>query len=425
MLLIYRCFINILFPVIVIIIFVRKFINKEHKIRFKEKLFLSSLNGKKKSKILIWFHASSIGELKSIIPLIKKINEKNNFEFLITTVTLSSSQLMSENFLNTYNITHRFFPIDRPKLINKFLDNWSPNLAIFVDSEIWPNFLLEIKKRKIPLVLLNGRITKRTFLKWNFIKKSAEKIFKTFDLCLPSSNESKKNLEKLNVKNIKYFGNLKFTSENEGKFFNEKSNKFLYKSKFWCAASTHKQEDIFCLKTHINIKKIYKNIISIIIPRHTDRAQYIHSLCKKLELKSQVLSSNEQIDQSKEIIIINSYGVMTKYLRLCKSVFIGKSLIKELETDGGQNPIEAAKIGCKIYHGPYVYNFQEVYELLNKYQIAEKINNEDELSYKLIGDLNNTDEIRLENTKKINLLGKRILNETYNEIIDLLNNESS
>ena len=149
MFLIYRYLINIFFPIIILITFLRTYFNKEDKNRFKEKLFSSSFNvNKNYNKKLIWFHVASIGELKSIIPLIKRLNRKNNFEFLITTITLSSSHLISEELSGEQNITHRFLPIDKLNLVKKFLDNWSPNLTIFVDSEIWPNFILEIKKEK-------------------------------------------------------------------------------------------------------------------------------------------------------------------------------------------------------------------------------------------------------------------------------------
>ena len=227
MILIYRFIINAFFPLIVIIIFFRTWYKKEDKKRFKEKIFSTSLNVVKNyKKKLIWFHVASIGELKSIVPLIKKLNKNNKYAFLITTVTLSSAQLIANNLFNQKNITHRFFPIDKLGLVKKFLNSWSPNLIIFVDSEIWPNFLLEIKKRKIPLILLNGRITKKTFLRWSKIPETAKKIFASFDLCLPSSPESKYYLEKFKVKNIKYFGNLKFTSENELNNLNFKTRRF-------------------------------------------------------------------------------------------------------------------------------------------------------------------------------------------------------
>ena len=391
--------------------------NKEDKNRFKEKLFSSSFNIKRNyNKQLIWFHAASIGELKSIIPLIKRLDEKKPIEFLITTVTLSSSNLISKELSDVRDITHRFFPIDKPNLVKKFLDEWSPNLAVFVDSEIWPNFILGINKRKIPLVLLNARITRKTFLKWNLISGVAEKIFKSFKLCLPASNESKKYLEEFKVKNIKYFGNLKLASEDKLNGSNDKNKKFLNNNKFWCALSTHKEEDIFCLKTHLKIRDTHKNVLTVIIPRHIDRVQKIMASCKQLNLTCQILSNNDPIKNDKEIIIINSYGVTSFYLNLCKSVFIGKSMIKRLKNVGGQNPIEAAKLKCKIYHGPYVYNFQEIYDLFNKHKISEEINSVNELANKISMDLSQSNEITNEKITIINNLGKKILDNTCNEL---------
>ena len=420
MLLIYRYLINIFFPLIIILIYFRTWFNKEDKKRFKEKLFSSSFNIiKNPKKKLIWFHAASIGELKSVILLIKKLNEKNEFDFLVTTVTLSSAQLIKKELSSEKNIIHRFFPIDKLDLVKKFLECWSPHLIIFVDSEIWPNFILEIKKRNIPLVLLNARITRKTFLRWIIISKIAEKIFQSFELCLPSSNESRIYLEKFKVKNIKYFGNLKLASKNISVNLNFKNKEILTKHKFWCAVSTHKEEDLFCINTHLKIKKTHGKVITIIIPRHINRAKSIQTSCKKFNLQSQILSKDELIKANSEVVIINSYGVMPDYLSLCKSVFIGKSMIKKLQSVGGQNPIEAAKLGCKIYHGPYIYNFQEVYELFQKHKISETIYDENILAEKLSADLNKSHEIKNEKIEIINNLGEKILNETYNEIIKI------
>ena len=421
MLLIYRYLINFLFPVIIIIIYLRTLFKKEDKIRFKEKLFSKSFNViKDNNKKLIWFHAASIGELKSMVPLIKKLNKDDEFDFLVTTVTLSSSQLIKKELFEEKNIIHRFFPIDKLSLVKKFLSDWSPHFILFVDSEIWPNFLLEIKKRNIPLTLLNGRITKKTFLRWSVVPSLAERIFQTFDLCLSSNKESKEYLERFKVKNVKYFGNLKLTSNSKKNKLDNKNQDTL-NNNFWCAVSTHKEEDIFCLKTHLKIKKNKKNVITIIIPRHINRTKNIKLNCEKLHLNSQILSDGELIEKDKEIIIINSYGVMSKYLTLCKSVFIGKSMIKKLKSVGGQNPIEAAKLGCKIYHGPYVYNFEEIYALLNQYNISEKIHNEDELSNKLIFDLGETSRVKDEYIKFINDLGTKILDQSFNEIKKIIN----
>lgn len=417
MLIIYRCLINLLFPLIVIITYLRVLFNKEDKNRLKEKLFSSSFDVKKNyNKKLIWFHAASIGELKSIIPLIKILNKDRKFEFLITTLTLSSSKLISEKDLREGNIIHRFFPFDKPSLVKKFINEWKPSIVLFIDSEIWPNFLLETNRKQIPLILLNARITKKTFLKWKLIPKTAAKIFKSFDLCLASNNESKKNLDNLKAKNVKYFGNIKLAAEDIFDSLSIENTKILKNNKFWCAISIHKGEDIFCLKTHLMLKKIHKNIITIIIPRHIDGIQKIKLSCDRLNLNSQILSNNELIKKNKEIILVNSYGVISSYLALCRSIFVGKSMIKKLKFVGGQNPIEAAKLGCKIYHGPHVYNFQEIYELFNKYKISEIIYNEAELANKLGIDLFNSNPLKNDKIETINNLGKKILNDTFNEL---------
>ena len=178
MIYIYRCLINLFFPIILIIIFFRMLCKKEDKQRYKEKIFYTSSNFKRdKNKKLIWFHVASIGELKSIITLINFLNKQDKFQFLITTVTLSSSLLFHKEFSNEKNIFHKFFPIDKMSLVKKFMNDISPNFAIFIDSEIWPNFIFEIKKRNIPLILLNARISKKTFLKWNLINEFSKRFF--------------------------------------------------------------------------------------------------------------------------------------------------------------------------------------------------------------------------------------------------------
>ena len=415
MILIYQFIINFFFPVIIVVIFLRTFFNKEDKNRYKEKIYPSSYNVvRDKTKKLFWFHAASIGELNSIIPLIKKLNTKNN-DFLITTVTLSSSKLFFEEFKDSKNIIHRFLPVDKKKLVKKFIETWSPNLAVFVDSEIWPNFILQIKKNKIPLYLLNARITKKTFLKWNLVPKTAKKIFQSFDLGLSYSKETKEYLKKLGLKEIKYYGNLKLASEIKLNNLDEHNKIFLKKNKYWCAVSTHKEEDEFCIKTHKNLKEKYQDIKTIIIPRHIDRVKKIKKSCDSFGINAQILSKKEKIKPEKEFYIINSYGETHNYLSLCKCVFIGKSMIKKLEPVGGQSPIEAAKLGCKIYHGPYVNNFREIYDLFNNLKISEKITGDKDLANKISDNLKEFDKIKEINISVLNNLGEEILNNTANE----------
>ncbi len=426
MIILYRILTTIFYPIFFIIIFFRKIIKKEDPIRYKEKLLSKSFNVKrKKESRLIWFHAASIGELKSILPIIKILNQNhNNLEFLITTVTLSSANLakdLSEKFDNIY---HRFFPIDSNFLIKKFLNLWKPNVIFFVDSEIWPNLILEAKKNKILISIINARITTKTFKRWMLIPKTAKYIFSSFDLCLSSSSETKEYLEKLNARNIKYLGNIKFISSVDKTYKDNSLNKLSKKYKFWSAVSTHNGEEIFCLKTHLLLKEKFKNIITVIAPRHIDRVNNIKKLCDDLKLSSQIIKKSDTILENKEIVIINSYGNLSKYLHLSKSVFMGKSMIESLKNVGGQNPIEAAKFGCKIYHGPYTYNFKEIYKILNKLKVCFEVKNFDELARNLNSDFQNEHK----DTEKFSFLIKNLesktLDKTMNSINSFLFNEN-
>ena len=167
-----------------------------------------------------------------------------------------------------------------------------------------------------------------------------------------------------------------------------------------------------------SLKKVepIRKILTVDQIIHLTSVKKIELSCRKLNLKSQILSSGEKIKPEKEIIIINSYGVISNYLSFCKSVFIGKSMSKELRLVGGQSPVESAKLGCKIYHGPYIYNFKEIYELLNKHNISQQIINENELAKKISIDLDNKDKANINQIDFINNLGKEILNNTFNEL---------
>ena len=420
----YRVLTGLLYPFLVVLIYFRKILNKEHSERYKEKILSSHFNViRKKNSKLIWFHAASIGEFKSIIPIIKKLNdENNNFEFLITTITLSSSNLAIEELKNFNNVYHRFMPIDVEYLTKKFLYLWKPSVIFLVDSEIWPNLIFIANKNKIPLALINARITAKTFKRWMMVPQIAKKIFNLFDLCLTSNLQTKDYLKKLDAKNINFEGNIKLINSSNNSISNP-NEKFLLKNKFWFAASTHKGEDIFCIETHLALKKHFKNMITIIAPRHIDRVKKIKILCEKYNLKVQILNKADLILNDKEIILINSFGLLESFFKYTKSVFIGKSLLKKLEHVGGQNPIDAAKSGCKIYHGPYVYNFNEIYEILQKNGITKQIFNYSELSYNLLKDFEEPKKENNEILETIDKLGQKTLAETMSRINTFLRNE--
>ena len=421
MILLYRVLTNILYPFLIIYIFIRVLKKKEDPKRFKEKILFNFFNvNKNKNLELLWFHASSVGELKSIIPIITELNKKYKiFEFLITTTTLSSSFIARSEFKNFENIKYRFFPLDVDFLMERFLRLWQPKKIFLVDSEIWPNLILKAKKYNISISLINARLTKKSFKKWSLFPNTAKKIFSTFDLCLCSNNETKNFLKELDVKNIKYDGNIKLINKNLNRKFDNKNSGILAKSRFWIAASTHEEEDIFCLKTHINLKKVYKDIITIIAPRHINRVKKIESLCKKLNLKTQILNLDDNIDKKVEVLIVNSFGVLHNYFFHAKSAFIGKSMIERLKNDGGQNPIDAAYLNCKVYHGPYVSNFQEIYEILNNINISKRITSHQELSENLLIDFRKGKKEELRSAK-IQSLGDDVFSKTMKNIENFL-----
>ena len=426
MILAYRILSNFLYPFLFIFLYLRVFLKKEDPKRFKEKLFTSHFNVKRKDELkLIWFHAASIGEFKSIVPLIEQLNtNKKSYEFLITTSTLSSGNLAKLELKNLYNVHHRYFPFDVSFLIDKFLQLWRPEKIFLVDSEIWPNLILKSKARKIPLAIINARLTEKSFNRWSIFPKTAEKIFSVFDLCLCSNKETQNYLGKLRARNVRYEGNLKLIKKININKINEKNSDILSKIRFWFAASIHEEEDIFCLKIHNELKKSYKDIITIIAPRHLNRVEKIKILSEKKNFKVQILNTDDKISQDEEILIVNSFGALQGYFKYAKSVFIGKSIVPRLKRDSGQSPIDAAKLNCKIYHGPYVSNFKELYEIFKINKISHKIDNYLELSKKLILDLKENQKKERFDVNYIRKMEINILINTMNVVNNFLQDEN-
>ncbi len=411
---VYRVFTNLILLFSPIIILIRLFKNKEHPKRFKEKFAICS---KKKIKgKLIWFHGASVGEILSVIPLIEKLEKMSKIkQILVTSNTLSSSKILSN--LKLKKTVHQFFPIDTNYHTKKFLDYWKPSVVIFIDSEIWPNMINNIKKRSISLILINARITDKSFNKWKKFASSAKSIFQKFDICLSSSLKSTNYLKSLGAKNVKNIGNLKFTqNEDNSEYLNDSLKKFFLTKKIWCASSTHASEEKICAEVHKKLKIKHKNILTIIIPRHISRTNKIIDEISKLNLKIYTHDSKKKIDAKTDIYLVNTFGQTKSFFKICKTVFLGGSIIKH----GGQNPLEAARYGCNILHGPNIWNFSEIYSLLKKYEVSNKTINLNQLAIKvgsILNKKNNSKNIEL----KIKNLGNKILNSTLNELNFFIN----
>ena len=409
MLFIYRILINLILIISPIIIIYRLLIGKEDLKRFKEKFCFFSKE--KKGRNLIWFHGASVGELYSILPLLEKLQKNNKVsQILVTSNTLSSSKIIQNHRFK--KLIHQFFPIDTNFHSKKFLDYWKPSSAYFIDSEIWPNMIDNLNKKNIPVILLNGRITKKTFNRWKMISSFSKKIFNKFNLCLSSSKESKKYLKSLGATNIKLLGNIKFSQlENEKNTLSKKIKKFIKSKKTWCASSTHEPEEIFCAKVHLELKRKYKNLLTIIIPRHVERAKSIKEDLNKLDLKVHLHNSQKIIDGKTDIYLVDTYGETKSFYNNCKNIFLGGSLVNH----GGQNPLEAARFGCNILHGPNVSNFAEIYQFLKLKKISMKISNQKQFITMIDRFFKKKSNSKLIQ-KKLNLIGKKILELTYREI---------
>tara|TARA_B100001765_G_scaffold184908_1_gene129355 strand:+ start:33 stop:1301 length:1269 start_codon:yes stop_codon:yes gene_type:complete len=357
LILIYKILSVIFLPIILIIIIFRIFQNKEINNRIKERFAFSS---KKRPKgKLIWINASSIGEYFATLSLIKKIRKiKPKTKILLTTNTKTSALLAEK--ITDKNIFHQFTPQDNPLIIKKFLNYWKPSLVLWMESEFWPIILDETKKYGIEIILLNGRMSDKSFKSWNYFKFFFKEIISNFSLILTMSKFDQNNFKKLGAKNINFIGNLKFSNGElpYNKLLEKKARKIISNRSVWLAASTHQGEEVFAASIHLKLKERLnlKNLLTIIVPRNIKRADKI-----KKEIKSYVPLTEQfqskSIGPNTEIIIDNSIGQLEMWYKNVKTVFLGKSYPPK----GGQNPIEPARNGCAIISGK-MSNFKEIEE---------------------------------------------------------------
>ena len=350
----------------------------------------------------------------SVLPIIDQYEKNKKIDkILVTTSTLSSSRILEK--LKYKKVIHQFFPIDHVFFSKKFINYWKPNLAIFLESEIWPSMFKEIKKNSIPLILLNARITPKSFSRWIKMKYFSQSIFNLIDIAYPQNKETKIFLKKLNVKIINFIGNLKFIERNETQYPKNEKKLFskLKKFKTFIAASTHNSEELLAAKTHILLKRKYKNIITIIIPRHIHRVDEIINEMTKLQLNVTTHSSKKGNLKNTDIYIVDTFGESKKFYKIATTVFVGGSIADK----GGQNPLEPARFGTKILHGPNIGNFREVYRYLNSLNISSKVTTPVEFS--------NSIKFKkdMKKVRKIKILGNTILKKTIKELDKFINNE--
>ncbi len=404
---IYNFLVYIVIVLSPLIIIYRIFKKKENPKRFLEK-FSFNKEERKEGK-LIWFHCSSVGEFLSIVPLVQEIEKKDSIkQILVTTSTFSSSKIFEKfKFKKTL---HQFYPLDNIYIINNFLNYWKPSSVIFVESEIWPTMISELKERKIKTVLINARMSEKSFKKWFSIKSFGKHILEKFDYIYPQNKETNLYFKKLGIKKLKFLGNLKFINTHNDKF--KQINKRLFKNKkILCSASTHYNEEEIFANLHIKNKKKIPNLITIIIPRHVERTNTIVQMLEKKNLKFVRHSENKKKFKNYDIYIVDSYGENKLFYEISNVVFLGGSLVSK----GGQNPLEALRFGCNILHGNHTFNFKDIYKMLEKEKLSIKVNNSKDLEKKALSLFKNK-RSNVNKIKKLKKIGDLILEKNLTEL---------
>ena len=390
-----------------LIIIYRIFKKKENPKRFLEKFSLNM--EKRRHGKLIWFHCSSVGEFLSIVPLIQEFEKiKNIKQILVTTSTLSSSKIFEKfKFKKTL---HQFYPLDNVHIVNNFLNYWKPSSVIFVESEIWPTMISQLKKREIKVFLINARMSEKSFKRWFSFRHFGRNILEKFDYIFPQNKETFSYFKKLGIKKLKFLGNLKFISTHNDKLTGV--NKKYFKNRtVLCSASTHHNEEEIFANLHIRYKKKIPNLITIIIPRHIERTNEISQMLDKKKLKFIKHSESRKKFKNFDIYIVDSYGESKSFYKISNVVFLGGSLVPK----GGQNPLEALRFGCNILHGNYTFNFNDVYKMLGKEKLSLKVNNSKDLEKKTFSLLKQKKN-DFNKIKKIKKIGDLILKKNFNEL---------
>ena len=306
---------------------------------------------------LIWFHGASVGESVSILKLISSLlKEDPNLNLLVTTGTLTSAHFLRKRLPE--KCIHQFIPLDVPKWVNRFLDHWCPDLTVFVESEFWPNLLRSIKARKVPLLLLNARLSQRSFEYWRFIPKTGKEILQFFDACFTPSLQTVTYLQKLGAKNIHISCHLKFAAD--PLWYDQEELNYLRplceSRVVWAATSTHQGEEDIVISTHMALKQKFPDLLTILAPRHPERSKDLLKKIREAHLSALCRSEGAYPHSKTDIWIIDTIGDLGLVYSLARVCFIGGSFIPI----GGHNPIEPFKLGSTAIVGPYTHNFLEV-----------------------------------------------------------------
>ena len=349
---------------------------KEHPERLKERLGQPSMPRPKGP--LVWVHGASVGEMLAAIALIERLRAQD-FAVLVTSGTVTSAALAEQRLPN--GVTHQFIPLDAPRFVRRFLDHWRPGLALFVESDLWPNLICSSAKRKIPMIIINGRLSERSFKRWRRVPGVIAALLNQFDLCLAQSATDAERYAKLGAPRVSATGNLKLDvpalPADEAALRRLKD--IVGKRPVMLAASTHAGEEAAVIGVHRRLRAKFPSLLTIVVPRHPARGESIAEEAKGAGLSVALRSRRAQPMPDIGIYIADTLGELGLMYRLAPIVFMGGSLASH----GGQNPIEAIRLGAAIIHGSQVWNFAEIYAALDAARGAQPVADEEALATRL------------------------------------------
>jgi 3-deoxy-D-manno-octulosonic-acid transferase len=356
---------------------------KENPARLAERYGKASLP--RPSGPLIWLHGASVGEMLAVIPLIERIRAMN-FAVLVTSGTVTSAALAEQRLPE--GTMHQFIPLDAPRFVGRFLDHWRPDLALLVESELWPNLIMACADRALPVILVNGRISERSFKRWRLLLPGViASLLQRLDLCLAQSSADAQRYSELGAPHITSVGNLKLDVPPPPVDHAALSTliALIGMRDVIAAASTHAGEENEVIAAHRRLRAKNPTLLTIIAPRHPERGPAIAEAATAAGLSVALRSRGDLPKAGVDLFVADTLGELGLIYRLAPIVFMGGSLASH----GGQNPIEAIRLGAAVVHGPHVWNFAEIYGALDAAHGAALIPDQEALTACLAGWLAN------------------------------------
>jgi len=302
---------------------------------------------------LVWAHTASVGEASSVLALIDRIlAERPALELLITTGTVAAARLLEGHL--PQRARHQFVPVDLPRAVERFLDHWHPDLAIWVESELWPNLVLTTRRRGTPMLLANARLSARSLARWRALPGLVRPVLRSFSLCLAQDAVQAERFRRLGARPVASVGDLKAAAAPLAADPTALAalRRQIGARPVWLAASTHQGEEEIVAAAHARIAREHPGLVTIIAPRHPVRGPAIAKILQVRGLHTARRGAGEAVAAATDIYLADTLGELGLFFRLAGIAFIGGSLVRK----GGHNPFEAARLDCAIVHGPDMTN---------------------------------------------------------------------